>query len=90
MLSKAKRTRRSKQERAAQMLATGVMTNTQIAADLGVSRMTLYRWRQNPTFEERISAICEESRREIHVEREAEWERFFNKERESSPFKSKR
>lgn len=46
-----------KLRRAAQLLASGKMPETQIAEELGVNPRTLYRWRQHPEFAAEVEQI---------------------------------
>lgn len=48
---------------AAKDVATGELTQEEIAAKAGVERMTLYRWRKHPEFAARIDEHVEEFRR---------------------------
>jgi transposase-like protein len=51
-------------ERAAELVATGRLTRQEIAADLGIGRTTLWRWRRHPDFKARVAKILAEYRAE--------------------------
>ncbi len=52
-------------EQAAQLIAAGDLSLTEIAERLEVDRRTLHRWRQAPEFASRVDQHIEEIRREI-------------------------
>ncbi len=52
-------------EEAAQLLAEGRLSNLQIAEKLGVAPRTLYTWRHTEAFQDRVTEILAEIRKEI-------------------------
>lgn len=50
---------------AAQLLGSGEFSQTEIAEKVGVDRATIWRWRQEPEFVERIDELREATRNEI-------------------------
>jgi AcrR family transcriptional regulator len=52
-------------EKAAELLAVGELTVGEIAEAAGVSRQTIYNWRDHPEFKARVDDRLEEIRREI-------------------------
>jgi hypothetical protein len=52
-------------EKAAALLADGELTDQEIAAEVGVDRPTVWRWRQHPDFAARVRAITERAAEEL-------------------------
>ncbi len=52
-------------ERAAALLADGELTGEEVADEVGVSRWTLWSWRQHPEFAARVRAITERAAEEL-------------------------
>lgn len=52
-------------EQAAALVADNTQSDEQIAAAVGITRMTLRRWRTHPAFEERVSALVDTFRTEL-------------------------
>jgi hypothetical protein len=52
-------------EKAAALLADGELTDREIAAQVGVDRPTLWRWRQHPDFAARVRSILERAAEEL-------------------------
>jgi hypothetical protein len=54
-----------KSEKAALLLAQANLTQSEIAEAVGIERMSLWRWRQNPVFKARVDELVAEFRDEI-------------------------
>jgi hypothetical protein len=52
-------------ERAAQLVAEDKQTDTEIAAEVGVVQRTLERWKQHPTFQQKVAEIVEAYRQSV-------------------------
>lgn len=52
-------------EQGAQLLANGELSQDEIANSVGVSRTTLWRWRQEPEFQARVTERLEALREEV-------------------------
>ncbi len=60
--------------RAAELVAEGRLTNAQAAAEVGLSRQGLDRWKAHPEFKARVAAILEEHDALLRRARFARWE----------------
>lgn len=57
---------RARRQRCLELLLSG-RTATEIAAELGIDRRTIYRWRQDPEFAEAVQERQDEVRDTIHA-----------------------
>ena len=64
--------------RATELVAEGRLTNAQVAAEVGLSRQGLDRWKAHPEFKARVAAILDEyralRRRDMIARWEKQWE----------------
>jgi len=61
--------------RAAELVAEGRLTGAQVAAEVGLSRQGLDRWKARPEFKARVAAILDEYSDFLHRSQIARWER---------------
>jgi hypothetical protein len=61
--------------RAAELVAEGRLTNAQAAAEVGLSRQGLDRWKAHPEFKARVAAILDEYSALLRRDRIARWEK---------------
>ena len=60
--------------RAAELVAEGRLTGLRIAAEVGLSRQGLDRWKAHPEFKARVAAILDDYSAFLRRERLARWE----------------
>ena len=64
--------------RAAELVAEGRLTGAAIAAEVGLSRQGLDRWKAHPDFKARVAAILDGYSALLRRDRLARWEREFD------------
>ena len=69
--------------RAVELVSEGRLTGSRIAAEVGLSRQGLDRWKAHPEFKARVAAILEEFTALLRRDRNARWEKKWDEDERS-------
>ena len=69
--------------RAVELVSEGRLTGSRIAAEVGLSRQGLDRWKAHPEFKARVAAILEEFTALLRRDRIARWEKKWDEDERS-------